>query len=412
MKANASLYLDPRAKKNGFCTVKIKVTYNRERRYYSTDVDLYYPKVEPNIPDPLTKLLTAIRKTPEQKSILSKLDYYQKKADNTIELLSVFTFEKFEDLFFENRNIKESVSYAFEKRIEDLRLNNRIGSAVSYECTKNSLEAFKSKLTFAQITPEFLRKYEAQMLKEGKSYTTIGIYLRTLRALYNLQGIDKSLYPFGKGKYEIPKSRNIKKALTLEDIGRIYNYEAQPESYEDRAKDYWIFLYLCNGMNVKDFCLLKWSNLDGDLLTYERAKTSTTERTKTPIKVPLKAEALAVIKKWGQPSVSKNAFIFPHISKEMSAERQREVYQQLTQNINKHMKQIAKKVAINKPVTTYYARHSFATILKRSGVNISMIGDLLGHSSLATTQNYLAGFEIDKIQEQTDVLTKAFHKVV
>ena len=73
------------------------------------------------------------------------------------------------------------------------------------------------------------------------------------------------------------------------------------------------------------------------------------------------------------------------------------------------MKRIAKKVGIDKEVTTYYARHSFATILQRSGANISMISDLLGHSNLSVTQNYLSGFESEQIEKTTDVLI-AFNK--
>lgn len=57
------------------------------------------------------------------------------------------------------------------------------------------------------------------------------------------------------------------------------------------------------------------------------------------------------------------------------------------------MKRIAKELDIIKPITTYYARHSFATILKRSGASTEFISDALGHSDLKTTKNYLAGFE-------------------
>jgi site-specific recombinase XerD len=88
----------------------------------------------------------------------------------------------------------------------------------------------------------------------------------------------------------------------------------------------------------------------------------------------------------------------------MTPERKLQISQQLINNINKYMKRIALKVGINKDVTTYFARHSFATILKRSGANVSMISDLLGHSNVSVTANYLDGFEDDQIKRQTDVL--------
>jgi site-specific recombinase XerD len=45
------------------------------------------------------------------------------------------------------------------------------------------------------------------------------------------------------------------------------------------------------------------------------------------------------------------------------------------------------------PLTTYVARHSFATILKRSGAPTEFISESLGHKDLRTTENYLDGFE-------------------
>ena len=94
----------------------------------------------------------------------------------------------------------------------------------------------------------------------------------------------------------------------------------------------------------------------------------------------------------------------------MTTEKQRATYQQLTKTINKYIKKICLELKINENVTTYFARHSFATVLKRSGANISLISDLLGHSSVGVTESYLDGFENEQIQEQTNVLTAGFKK--
>ena len=248
------------------------------------------------------------------------------------------------------------------------------------------------------------------MIKNKKSISTVGIYLRSLRAIFNQQNIDTSLYPFGTGKnkYTIPASKNIKKALTVEEIARIYNYEAASMSAMDKAKDYWIFLYLSNGINIKDFCLLKWKDIKGNMLTYKRAKSQRSKRESKLISVALKDETTAIIKKWGQPSINKEAYIFPHLQPEFTAEKQRAVYQQLTKTINKYTKLIAKEVGIEKNVTSYYSRHSFATVLKRSGAKTEMISELLGHSSVNTTESYLDSFENEQIQEQTQALTAGF----
>lgn len=402
-RADVTVYLDKnRPKQNGKSSVKIKITYTRKRKYFATGIDLTTEGFE--------QIFFGRRKTAEQKEIKSKIEYFEKKANDVIDNLNVFSFDAFEEEFLDHRNTADSVSFAFDKYINNLKLESRIGTAVSYECAKNSIAKFKKDLTFAEVTPLFLKKYQNWMLTNGNSISTVGIYLRSLRAIYNVQNIDKSVYPFGNGKnkYSIPTSKNIKKALTVEEIASIYNYQITLNTTKDMAKDYWLFLYLCNGMNVKDLCLLKWKDIDGEMLSYQRAKTKRSKKGNKNISVALKSETWVIIKKWGLPSISKEAYLFPHLQQGMSGEKERATYQQLTKIINKYMKEIVSDLGINKNVTTYYARHSFATVLKRSGANIPMISELLGHSSVIVTESYLDSFENDQIQKETDVLTSGF----
>ena len=403
MKATADIYLDPRVKANGKFSIKIKVTHNRKRKYFSTGIDLLQKEFE--------KVLFAKRRTKEEREIRTMLDFFKAKANKVINHLDIFTFAQFEEGYFESRDINNDVSYAFDKKITELKENGKIGTAITYECAKNSIGKFKPNLNFAEITPTLLRKYEKSMLSKGRSTTTVSMYLRSLRAIYNAQNIDKTLYPFGrgKGKYTMPSAKNTKKALTLDQIAKIYNYESETNA-EELARDYWMFLYLCNGMNVKDFCLLRQQNIKNDILTYERAKTSTTNTSNREIRIALKPESKSIIRKWGVNSLNKKAFIFPYLNEEMTPESQRRVYQQLTKTINKYILRIGKKLNIPHHITTYSARHSFATVLKRSGANIAMISDLLGHSDLKVTQNYLDSFENEQIHKQTDVLTTGFKK--
>jgi len=403
--AKASIYLDEiRPKANGLCSVKIKITYNRKRKYFTTGIDLS--------PDEFDTVFFGKRKTDKQKEIKTKVEYFETKANDVINLLAVFSFDAFEENFLDQRNTVDSVSFAFDKYIGNLKLENRLGTLVTYECAKKSIEKFNKNLTFAEIIPNLLKKYENFMINKGCSISTVGIYLRSLRAVYNLQNIDKSVYPFGigKNKYTIPTSKNTKKALTLDEIGKIYNFKGEMSRTKEMAKDYWLFLYLCNGMNVKDFCLLKWADIKGNMLTYKRAKTLRSQRESKNIAVALKPETMDIIKKWGQPSVNKDAFVFPHLNSKMNEIQKMAIYKQLTKIINKYIKQIAKELEIDKNVTTYFARHSFATVLKRSGAKIEMISELLGHSNVGVTESYLDSFENDQIQKETDVLTAGFKK--
>ncbi len=407
-KANADIYLDKlRPRKDGKCTVKIKITHNRKRKYVSTGISL--------TPDEFEKVMNPTgngkRKTEVQKQTYNTIIHQLDKAKQVINDLKVFTFDNFEIAYFENKNVADSVSFAFDKYIEELHSEKRVSTAISYKCAKKSLEAFKKNPTFAEITPGLLKKYENWMLEQGNSLTTVGIYLRSLRTIYNRQGIDLSIYPFGgkNGKYSIPTGRNIKKALTVEDVAKVYNHTIPKGTTKEMARDYWMFLYLSNGMNVKDFCLLKWANIDGDMLTYVREKTKRKNEA-TQIRVALKPETRKIIKIWGQRSINKDDYIFPHLNHQMTDEQKYKVVKQLVKTINKYMKQIARELEIKKEITTYTARHSFATVLKRSGATTEMISELLGHSSVIVTKNYLDSFEDDKIMKQTNVLTAGFSK--
>lgn len=402
--ASTSVFIDKyHPNKAGLCKVSIRITYNRKKRYYATDLMLEV--------DVFEKAINSKRKTEVQKGIYSKIDSFESKALNIIKSLNSFTFNKFEELYFTNRDSTDSIAFAFDKYIKELTLENRIGTAVSYQSAINSIESFQAGLKFADIDKAKLMKYENWMLKNGKSKATIGIYLRSLRTIYNTAKIDKSNYPFGStnSKYTIPTGKNTKKALTLEEVSMIFNYKAEAKSKLEMAKDYWIFMYLCNGMNIKDLCLLKYKNIDGDVLRYQRAKTKRSKQDEEMIVVSLKKETKKIISKWGQKSISPDSYIFPHLINGLTSVREREIYQQLTKTINKYIKRIAKELLINKEITTYFARHSFATILKNSGVSVEFISEMLGHGDVKTTKSYLAGFETETIHKTTDALT-AFDK--
>ena len=397
--ANISAYIDrAHPKQDLTCSVSIRVTHQRKRKYYPTGISVQASDFD--------RAMTGKRRTEGDTRLFKRINSFLSKAIDSAEALPVFTFTQFEEIYLNNREASDTVSFAFQKYIQELRDEKRIGTAISYECAKASIDKFKQGLRFADVTPALLRKYENWMYENGKTSTTVGIYLRSLRTIFNRANIDKALYPFGEknGKYSIPISRNIKKALNPQEIGKIYHYEAPSGSTEEMAKDYWIFLYLSNGMNVKDFCLLKRKNIDGDFITFIREKTKRSRKEKKTIYVSLKPEIKAIILKWGQASINPETYIFPHLQKGMTPEQEKQTVHQLNKTVNKYMKRIAKALEINKPVTTYFARHSFATNLKNSNTPVPLISEMLGHSSIQTTENYLSGFEQEAIHKATDAL--------
>lgn len=400
-KAITSIFLNKwRPDKEGNCSVSIRVTFNRQKRYYPTEFKLS--------PDHFAKT-QGVRPRGEFKNVALKLQAYEKRAADIIDNIPLFTFEAFEKRYYTNIGANSSLSQVFDRRIEEYQEVGRVGSAATYECAKVSLCKFQRNAKFANVTPSFLESYEAWMMDQGNSKTTVGIYLRSLRSLFNdaiADGIlSKDIYPFGKRKYEIPTGKNIKKALSIKEVGEIYNYKSKPGSSEEMAKDYWMFLYLCNGMNVKDMALLQYKNIKSDVIEYERSKTARTKRETEPIRVMMNAEVKQIIARHGNIKHSEDSYIFPILKKNLSPLKVKKLVHQKVHVINSHMKAIAHEIGIEKPVTTYVARHSFATIMQRSGASLEYIGEALGHGSMKTTQNYLAGFEDEHKREMAKVLT-------
>lgn len=236
----------------------------------------------------------------------------------------------------------------------------------------------------------------------------MGFYFRNLKCILNIarkDGIIKeSQYPFGKGKYEVPTGCGRKLALTLKEIKKIITYnDGTPKT--EFYRDLWFFSYLCNGINFRDLLYLQYSNIINGEICFIRAKTARNTKHSKIIHAVITPEMQKIIEKWGNPPTSPETYIFPFATgKENPFERVKLVREVVTE-CNQILYKISHKTGIPR-VTTYAARHSFATVLKRSGVNISYISESLGHSNLAITENYLASFDVEERKKNSILLTR------
>ena len=380
-----SLFHDTRrAKQNGKCPVKLCINSGHKAKYYATGIDMTVSDFNK---------LNAKRTTQEIADIKNELHSKEAHAKAVIQSLKPFSFAAFEKKLSQKPVDGDLLEASFKRQIQKLKTEKRIGTASSYECCLHSLQAYHSNLSFDIITSEFLLDYENWMLGKGKSKTSVGIYLRALRSIYNeaiSEGhVSRDSYPFGRKKYQIPSGRNVKKALSLSDIGKIYYYE--PETmYENeaRAKDFWLFSYFANGINMKDIALLKYKNIQGGYIIFERAKTLRSTRSNPkPISIYISPDIQGILQRRANTPVTPDTLVFPIIDPRADAERQRSQIQQFIKVTNKWMKHIAEKAGIEKVVTTYAARHSFSTVLKRSGASTEFISEALGHTDIKTPES-------------------------
>lgn len=386
-------------KKSGRYPVKIRVTYNRDRRYYPTGKDMT-PEEWEALPTTKARTLAAVRKDIESS--------YQIVRSAVEELATSGAFS----LDALNNRLKgaasDTVNTAFRAKMDHLERAGRVGSMVVYRGVLLGLERFAgSHIRFDAVTPSWLGRYSAFLLSEGKAQTTVAIHLRHLRAILNearrLGMIREAQYPFGKDRYEIQEGEGRKMALTLEQIGRLARYEDGSDATA-KYRDYWLFLYLCNGINVADFVRLRFRDIVNGEICFVRQKTERTTRTRKEIRVIVTDRMQAIIDRWGNPPAP-DRFIFPVLDGSEDAMRRKLKTQFLTRAINKRMKEVGEQLGIG-PISTYCARHSFATVLKRAGANIAYISESLGHSDLKTTENYLASFEREEREKNAEILTK------
>jgi integrase len=156
---------------------------------------------------------------------------------------------------------------------------------------------------------------------------------------------------------------------------------------------------------MKDVSYLKSENIDGEFIRFRRAKTRKTSASVLPISIYIQDRMRQIIQRQGSESGLKGkGFLFSIIDESDSPEKQRAKIQQMTKMVNKYMKRIASALGIEKDCTTYTARHTFSTVLKRSGVSIQSISEALGHTSLSTTKAYLDSFDDESKKEMAKLL--------
>lgn len=395
----ATLLETRKINKEGLHPVRVRITYERRRSYYSTG-KMLSPEDWQRLPNAKSKKMTALRES---------IQKFAKKIRHEVESLikqDLFSLDALNKRL--SNATTDTLNTAFQARIEGLNENGKVSTSDWYKYTLRSIALFAGdKIKFSQVTIDWLQKYEAHLLGEGKSYTTVSMYMRALQVIINeakeAGTIKASLHPFGKGKYEIPQHEGRNIALTLNDISKIVKYECETATIE-LCRDLWFFSYLCNGANITDICKFKYSNIRNGEICFYRQKTIAKAKKKKLIQAIITPEMKATMNRWGSQGRSQEDYIFPFLKGNESPTDERRIIKNITHLMNDKMKAIGEKLGIGK-ISTYTARHSYASVLKRSGANIAFISESLGHTDLKTTENYLASFEQEERVKNAALLT-------
>ena len=291
-----------------------------------------------------------------------------------------------------------TVGELFNEYIAQLKDEGRLGYALSVQQVCNSLLKYKGHLDiyFSEIDVNWLKAYESWLRCCKLADNTIGIRFRTLRAVYNLalaEGLVKAdCYPFKKYKVSKLHKETAKRAITKEQVKQVIDYDVSGARFYKRlAVDMFAFSYLMGGINFTDMAFLTDKNVEGGRLVYVRQKT------KKLIMLPLQEKAVEIMNRYRS---SQRKFIFPILDERERTLRQiRNRIYEVLDNVNGYLKEIGKELGVELKISSYVARHSYATVLKRSGVSTSVISESLGHSSERVTQIYLDSFENKQLND-------------
>ena len=282
-------------------------------------------------------------------------------------------------------------------QIERKQELKKVGMAAAYKSTRSSLAKFIGcpDVRMSEVDLAFVRRYEDFLYSNGASGNTVSYYLRNLRSLYNQAVTDgyhpRGEYPFAKAQTRPAKT--VKRALSRTDMQNLADLNLENEPELEFTRDLYLFSFYAQGMAFVDIVLLKKTDICNGVLTYSRHKS------KQLIRIVVTPQMQGVIDKYN----TENEYLFPIISGEYASGYQK--YRLALGRINRHLKKIAVVADIKVPLTTYTARHTWATLARDYGAPISVISAGLGHTSEEMTRVYLKDFDVSMLNQVNSIVT-------
>ena len=376
----------------------LRLTQHRKRKYISLGVsvlekDWDFKKNQPKKSCPDREAIV--------KLISDKVSAYNSLIMELTAKQQEFTVSSLVQMI-ENKVAVKTVSEMYDYLIDEFRNTDHLGTMSVYQQSKSSLTKFNRTLDipFSDIDCQWLERYEKWLKGRNIKDTTISILFRTLRSVFNralsMKLIKQDIYPFSDFKVSKFDVRTKKRAVTKEDVKKIMSLDLSGERhYMQLARDIFLFSYFGAGINFSDIALLRYGDIQEGRIRYIRKKTG------KEISFPLSDVGLEIIKRYSRPDATNTDYIFPILDRKIhrtEMQRKNRIHKVIGK-VNPCLAEIGRMAGLETHLTTYVARHTFATVLKRSGVNIAIISESMGHSDIATTQIYLDSFENSQIDE-------------
>ena len=276
----------------------------------------------------------------------------------------------------------------------------RLGTARTYGNAYRRFKAFREDvdLTFDELTPDMIASYEAWLIDRRLKQNSIRCYLRTLNTLLCkavAEGLLSNRNLFSHVRLSYVKT--TKRAISEKELKVIANLELPEHSTMALARDIFMFSFYMRGMPFVDIAYLLKTDLTTGTRTYRRRKTNQC------LMVEWEKAQQKILDRYAHQTEN-GLYLFPIINKEDGTEYLQ--YQRMQTNINRALKKIGEMAELKMPLTTYVARHTWASVARDMNIPISIISEGMGHNSIKTTQVYLNSIDISRINEANKRIIK------
>lgn len=280
-------------------------------------------------------------------------------------------------------------------RISELNAAKQFKTAQAYRNCLRSFYSFckKPNLKLKQLSPSLISNYQHFLLEKKLCLNTVSFYMRILRAVYNkamklglvdYQNLFSNVYT-GIAKTE-------KRAVHADTIRHIKQLELQNKRGLAFSRDLFLLSFYFRGMAFVDLANLKKTNVQHDVLRYTRSKT------KQDLRIKIEPCAKEILDRY---SCKKSDRLLPIFKR---SENSTIAYDSALRLHNKRLSKLSEMMNLQYSLSSYVARHSWATLAKKSGVDLSVISESLGHNSIITTQIYLDSLDYDRIDDANSLV--------
>lgn len=287
-----------------------------------------------------------------------------------------YTADKVVEVFSSPADCGGFLSFA-RQLIQELKKIGKRRTAETYTTALNSFLRFRGErdLLFEEVDSNLMVEYETFLKGINVCPNSSSFYMRNLRAIYN-RAVERELtvqrYPFKHVYTGVDKT--VKRAVPLKVIRRIRDLDLTLSPVLDYARDLFMFSFYTRGMAFVDMAYLKKKDLQNGVLVYRRQKTG---------------QQLFI--KWEKPmqeivgkyDTSATPYLLP-IIRDMDTDARKQ-YKNAAHLVNDKLKKIGRQLGLAIPLTSYVARHAWASIAKSKNIPISTISEAMGHDSENTT---------------------------